>query len=54
MIAYHEAGHAVINEVLEPNMRNSSNDLRARKENMLFDEIERYYQEAKKILINNK
>ncbi len=32
----------------------SSNDLLARKENNVFDEMERYYSEAKKILVENR
>ncbi len=33
---------------------NSSNDLLSRKENNVFDEIEKYYQDAKKILVENR
>lgn len=36
------------------NQRDSSNDLLARRENKISAEMERYYLEAKKILINNK
>ena len=35
-------------------IEHSSNDLRARKENMIFNEMEKYYLEAKKILRENK